>query len=92
MVEIHTGIYANARGKKKTDELKRVRKAVKRAIDLSLIVNAGHGLNFTNVKRIAAIKGIRGLYIGHSIVSNSIYMGMEKAVREMKKLIKDSER
>jgi pyridoxine 5-phosphate synthase len=44
------------------------------------------------VKRIAAIKGIRGLYIGHSIVSNSIYMGMEKAVREMKKLIKDSKR
>jgi pyridoxine 5-phosphate synthase len=92
MVEIHTGIYANARGKKKISELNRVRKAVKRAIDLGLIVNAGHGLNFTNVKRIAAIKGIRGLYIGHSIVSNSIYMGMEKAVREMKKLIKDSKR
>jgi pyridoxine 5-phosphate synthase len=92
MVEIHTGIYANARGKKKISELNRVRKAVKRAIDLGLIVNAGHGLNFTNVKRIAAIKGIRGLYIGHSIVSNSIYMGMEKAVREMKRLIKESKR
>jgi pyridoxine 5-phosphate synthase len=92
MVEIHTGIYANARGKNKTSELNRVRKAVKRAIDLGLIVNAGHGLNFTNVKRIAAIKGIRGLYIGHSIVSNSIYMGMEKAVREMKRLIKESKR
>jgi pyridoxine 5-phosphate synthase len=90
MVEIHTGLYANARGRKQTDELKKVRKAVKQGLDIGLQVNAGHGLNYTNVKKITAIKGLRGLYIGHSIVSNSIYLGMEKAVREMKRLIKES--
>jgi pyridoxine 5-phosphate synthase len=89
MVEIHTGLYANAKGKKQTQELKRVKESVKKGLSVGLGVNAGHGLNFTNVKKIAAIKGIRGLYIGHSIVANSIYMGMKKAVREMKRLIKE---
>jgi len=87
MVEIHTGLYANAKGRKQTTELKRVRKAVKRGLDIGLLVNAGHGLNYANVKKIASIKGLRGLYIGHSIVSKSIYLGMEKAVSEMKNLI-----
>lgn len=88
MVEIHTGLYANSKGKKQTGELERVRKAVKRGLDIGLQVNAGHGLNYTNVKKIAAIKGLRGLYIGHSIVARSVYDGMQKAVREMKKLVK----
>jgi pyridoxine 5-phosphate synthase len=87
MVEIHTGLYANARGKKRTAELHRVKKAVKRGIDIGLQVNAGHGLKCTNVQKIASIKGIRALYIGHSIVANSIYLGIEKAVKEMKRLI-----
>ncbi len=87
MVEIHTGLYANAKGKEKTRELTRVRASVKKGLDIGLGVNAGHGLNFTNVKKIAAIKGIRGLYIGHSIIANSIYMGVENAVKEMKRLI-----
>jgi pyridoxine 5-phosphate synthase len=90
MVEIHTGLYSNARGKKQTAELNRVRKSVKKALDIGLLVNAGHGLDYTNIKRVAAIKGIRGLYIGHSIISNYIYLGLEKAVREMKKLIRSS--
>lgn len=88
MVEIHTGLYANTKGAQKTRELKRVKEAVRKGLELGLGVNAGHGLNFTNVQRIAAIKGIRGLYIGHSIIANSIYLGVEKAVREMKRLIK----
>lgn len=90
MVEIHTGLYANAKGKKQTAELNRVRKSVKKALDSGLLVNAGHGLDYTNVHRIAAIKGIRGLYIGHSIISNSIYLGLEKAVREMKRIVRQS--
>lgn len=89
MIEIHTGLYANARGKRKTEELRRVKRAVKKGLDVGLQVNAGHGLNFTNVKNIAAIQGIRGLYIGHSIISNSVYMGIQKAVREMKRLIRE---
>jgi pyridoxine 5-phosphate synthase len=87
MVEIHTGLYANAKGKGREKELKRVKEAVKRAADLGLLANAGHGLNYTNVGKIAAIKGLRGLYIGHSIVSMSVYTGMEKAVSEMKRLV-----
>ncbi|HBH61397.1 MAG TPA: pyridoxine 5'-phosphate synthase [Nitrospiraceae bacterium] len=87
MVEIHTGLYANTKGRKKTEELARVKKAVRRGLASGLQVNAGHGLNFSNVTKIAAIKGLRGLYIGHSIIANSIYIGIEKAVKEMKRLI-----
>jgi pyridoxine 5-phosphate synthase len=92
MVEIHTGLYANARGKKQNVELKRVENAVKSALQKGLHVNVGHGLNYENVNKVAALKGLRGLYIGHSIISRSIYVGMERAVREMKKLIKEAGR
>ncbi|MBI4838950.1 MAG: pyridoxine 5'-phosphate synthase [Nitrospirae bacterium] len=91
MVEIHTGLYSNARGGKQAKELSRVKKAVKKAFEMGLLVNAGHGLNYTNVGKIASIKGIRGLYIGHSIISRAVFVGIEKAVNEMKKLIKESE-
>lgn len=90
MVEIHTGIYANAQGKKQEEELSRVIHAVRYALDVGLVVNAGHGLNYFNVVKVASIKGIRGLYIGHSIISRAVFVGMEKAVREMKELIKQS--
>lgn len=88
MVEIHTGLYANAKGKKQANELKRVAGAAKQAMDIGLHVNAGHGLNYFNVSIIASIPGIRGLYIGHSIISRAVLAGMERAVREMKDLIK----
>jgi pyridoxine 5-phosphate synthase len=88
MVEIHTGMYADARGQKKGEELARVIKAVKQALDAGLLVNAGHGLNYFNVSWVASIDGLRGLYIGHSIVSRAVFIGMERAVREMKELIK----
>ncbi|NWF52824.1 MAG: pyridoxine 5'-phosphate synthase [Nitrospirae bacterium] len=88
MVEIHTGMYAEAKGKKQEKELLRIMNAVKHAIDIGLVVNAGHGLNYFNVSKIASIKDIRGLYIGHSIVSRAVLVGMERAVREMKHLIR----
>lgn len=90
MVEIHTGIYANTQGKKQEEELSRVIHAVRYALDVGLVVNAGHGLNYFNVVKVASIKGIRGLYIGHSIISRAVFVGMERAVREMKELIKQS--
>lgn len=90
MVEIHTGMYADAKRGKQKKELFRVTNAVNHALDISLVVNAGHGLNYFNVKNIASIPGIRGLYIGHSIVSRAVLVGMEKAVREMKQLIKEA--
>lgn len=90
MVEIHTGRYSNARGQKQERELLRIVKAVRKALDVGLKTNAGHGLNYTNVSRIAEIEGIRGLYIGHSIISRAVLVGLERAVREMKELIKAS--
>lgn len=87
MVEIHTGRYADTRGTRQTAELTRVKNAVRKALAIGLVVNAGHGLNYVNVRKIASLEGIRGLYIGHSIISRSVMVGIENAVREMKRLI-----
>lgn len=90
MVEIHTGYYANAKGGGRDGELLRVKDAVKVAERVGLKVNAGHGLNYSNVKAVARIGGVRGLYIGHSIISRAVLVGLERAVREMKDLIKEA--
>jgi pyridoxine 5-phosphate synthase len=90
MVEIHTGMYANAKGKKQHEELIRVMNAVRYTLDIGLTVNAGHGLNYFNVQKIASLHGIRGLYIGHGIISRAVLVGMEKAVTEMKELIQEA--
>ena len=87
MVEIHTGLYSNAQGKKQEAEMLRVIEAVKIAAKIGLKANAGHGLNYFNVKSIAAIEGLRGLYIGHSIIARAVLVGIERAVREMKELV-----
>ena len=87
MVEIHTGMYANAKGKRQEEELLRVINAVDAAQEAGLLANAGHGLNYINVTKIASIRGLRALYIGHSIVSRAVITGMGKAVKEMKELI-----
>lgn len=87
MVEIHTGMYANATGLQVEADLMRIHNAVGFAREMGLMANAGHGLNYFNVRRVAAIKGLRGLYIGHSIVSRAVLVGLERAVREMKELI-----
>ncbi|MGE5301158.1 MAG: pyridoxine 5'-phosphate synthase [Acidobacteriota bacterium] len=88
MVEIHTGRYSDEKGEGRERELTRVIKAVKKALDVGLLTNAGHGLNYYNVSRIAEIEGLRGLYIGHSIVSRAVLVGLERAVREMKDLMR----
>jgi len=88
MVEIHTGLYANSTGKERERELKRIKDSVDYAVKNKLLVNAGHGLNYFNVVPISKIDGIRGLYIGHSIVSRAVLVGMERAVREMKDILK----
>lgn len=87
MVEIHTGSYSNEKGIKQEKELLKVQRSVKKAVDIGLLVNAGHGLNYQNVSKIAEIDGIRGFYIGHSIISRAVLVGIERAVREMKDLI-----
>ena len=90
MVEIHTGAYANAKGDFLDKELMRVQNAASKARDVGLVVNAGHGLNYRNVTKIVEIEGVRGLYIGHSIISRAVLVGIERAVREMKDLINTS--
>lgn len=91
MVEIHTGGYSDERGNKREKELARVIGAVQKATDIGLKVNAGHGLNYHNVSRIAELEGLRGLYIGHSIISRAVLVGLERAVREMKELMNRAE-
>jgi len=87
MVEIHTGYYSETKGLSQLKELERIKDAVAYSLSLGLKTNAGHGLNYYNVKPVAAIKGLRGLYIGHSIVARAVLVGIERALREMKNLI-----
>ncbi len=86
-IELHTGTYADSKGQKQFEELQRIIESAYLASNLSLLVNAGHGLNFQNVKEIAQINNINELNIGHSIVSRALAIGLEKSVREMKNLI-----
>ena len=88
VIEIHTGHYADALSlPDKKRELEKIQKATEYAVSLGLHVNAGHGLDYHNVRPIAHIEGIRELNIGHSIVARAIFEGMEKAVNTMKRLI-----
>jgi len=87
-VELHTGEYSNARRAPEVlEQLKRLRAATDLALELGLAVHAGHGLTYENVIPVAAITGCEELNIGHSIVSRSVLVGIERAVREMKELI-----
>lgn len=88
VVELHTGGYAEARGPAgQRRQLEIIRAAAEYAASKSLHVNAGHGLNYANVRPIAAVPYIRELNIGHSIVARSVFVGMAQAVREMKALV-----
>ncbi len=84
MVEIHTGRYAEASNDSRAAlELDAIRKAVDAGLSAGLRVAAGHGLNYHNVAAVAAIEGVEELNIGHSVVAKSVFVGMERAVREM---------
>lgn len=88
VIEIHTGAYAEAETEElQKIELTRIAKAAQFAAKLGLIVNAGHGLHNQNVQAIAALPEINELNIGHAIVARAIFVGLENAVKEMKKII-----
>lgn len=88
-VEIHTGRYADAQNEaEKAQELSRIRKAVETAHRLKLRINAGHGLNYINIKPLVAWPEIEEFSIGHSIIARAVLVGMEKAVKEMLALIR----
>ncbi|GAA6172263.1 pyridoxine 5'-phosphate synthase [Colwellia sp. KU-HH00111] len=87
-IEIHTGQYADAPTEAEQQaELARLIKGIKYAHSLGLKVNAGHGLNYFNVKPIAAISEIIELNIGHAIIARAVIDGLDKAVRDMKSLM-----
>lgn len=92
-IELHTGKYANASKQTASNELRQtkalneLREAAAHAKSIGLAVHAGHGLTYQNVQPVAAIPEIEELNIGHSIVSNAVFWGMEEAVRRMKTLV-----
>ncbi|TVP76371.1 MAG: pyridoxine 5'-phosphate synthase [Gemmatimonadales bacterium] len=89
-VEFHTGEYANARGEARGRELVRLARAVDAALDAGLAPHAGHGLTYENVIPVAALPDLEEVNIGHSIMSRAILVGMERAVREMRELIREA--
>ena len=88
VIELHTGTFADAEDDaSQAHELNRIKTALKHALELGLVVNAGHGLNNHNVHKIAALSGIEELNIGHAIVAHALFVGWDNAVREMKTLM-----
>ena len=91
-IELHTGAYANA-FEKNTNlefELNRLKSSAMLAEDLSLNCHAGHGLNFENVVSIAKIKNILELNIGHFIIADSIFNGLQNSIQKMKNIINEA--
>lgn len=87
-IELHTGAYADAESEEAQHaELQRIVQGAEYAAAKGLVVNAGHGLNLQNVASIAAIPQIHELNIGHSIIAESVFVGLEQAVQDMKKAI-----
>ena len=97
--EIHTGTYSHLFHAAGGDmhrpevkaELEKVAEAGKRIVSVGMQFNAGHGLNYVNVRPIAALPKLNELHIGHAIVSRALFVGMREAVREMKRLMQLSE-
>jgi pyridoxine 5-phosphate synthase len=88
MIEIHTGEYANARTEREAMALlETIRSAATLGAKLGLVVNAGHGLNYINIKPITTIEEISEVSIGHAVISHAVFVGLERAVREMKALV-----
>lgn len=89
IVELHTGRYCLAKSSRQKEKFfKQLKLAADYAQAQKLIVHAGHGLDYSNVKRVAGIKSLDELNIGHSIISKSLYVGIFAAVKEMRELIR----
>jgi pyridoxine 5-phosphate synthase len=90
-IELHTGAYAHASGRHDIPATKAALEILIAAGDqvraAGITLNAGHGLTYRNVKPVAAIEGMHELNIGHSIIARAIMVGLEQAVRDMKRLI-----
>jgi pyridoxine 5-phosphate synthase len=87
VVELHTGKYADTEGNEQADELERIIDAARYGHGLGLVINAGHGLHYQNVKPIARIEQVVELNIGHAIIARAVFDGLGPAVAEMKRLM-----
>ena len=92
-IEIHTGAYADAEDEQAQEkEFVRIRDAVTYAASKGLKVNAGHGLHYHNVQRIAALPELYELNIGHAFIGRAVFSGLAPAVEEMKRLMREARR
>jgi pyridoxine 5-phosphate synthase len=91
-IELHTGEYANTRGAERQEQLARLRRAAALGRSVGLGVHAGHGLTYENVTPVAAVEEIEELNIGHSIISRSVFTGIERATRDMAELLRRARR
>jgi len=91
VIEIHTGHYADATDKQSQDKIyQQIKTSVSQAHDLGLQVNAGHGLHYHNVMPIAALPEIVELNIGHAIIARALFSGLEEAIQEMYRLMRQA--
>lgn len=90
-IEIHTGAYADAASTNEQElEFRRIKDGVSYAASKGLKVNAGHGLTYHNVQRIALLPEIYELNIGHAIIGRALFSGLAQAVSDMKQLLKEA--
>ena len=91
MIELHTGHYANAATEdEQLDELERVRVAARHAKKLGLGVNAGHGLDYQNIKQFIEVQDIDEVSIGHAVIARAVVVGIREAIEEMKKILSNA--
>jgi pyridoxine 5-phosphate synthase len=90
VVELHTGKYADTEGESQAEELARIVDAAAYGHERGLVINAGHGLHYQNVKPIARIPQVVELNIGHAIIARAVFDGIGQAVSEMKRLMLDA--
>ena len=90
VVELHTGAYANASGAARDKILKHIHNGAEFGADLGLEIHAGHGLTYENVKPIAAIPHIRELNIGHFLMGEAMFIGLEASIKKMRVLMDEA--
>ena len=90
VVELHTGAYANACGAARETLLEKIRDAAAYGMSIGLEIHAGHGLTYDNVKPIAAISHLRELNIGHFLMGEAMFIGLEASIRTMRRLMQEA--
>jgi pyridoxine 5-phosphate synthase len=90
VIELHTGAYAQSSGAAQATELERLRAGARRGASLGLEIHAGHGLNYHNVKPVAALREVVELNIGHALIAHALFVGLPSAVRAMKALMAEA--